>query len=82
MSIYEQLKDDLGYLQMGAAAERFALLADAAHRNSPELLAEIPHPGLVWTLVGVSFRSSLSCSCLVASEPVAVPVDVDHHAFV
>lgn len=30
MNLYEQLKDDLGYLQMGAAAERFALLAEEA----------------------------------------------------
>ena len=30
MSLYEQLKDDLGYLQMGAASERFAPLAEDA----------------------------------------------------
>src|SRR5680860_325640 len=30
MNLYEQLKDDLGYLQMGTAAERFALLAEEA----------------------------------------------------
>src|SRR5690554_4440020 len=30
MSVYEQLKDDLGHLQMDAAAERFALLAEDA----------------------------------------------------
>jgi DNA replication protein DnaC len=28
--IYEQLKDDFGYLQMGTAAERFAILAEEA----------------------------------------------------
>src|SRR5688572_4186209 len=30
MNLYEQLKDDLGYLQMGAASERFAPLAEDA----------------------------------------------------
>lgn len=30
MNLYEQLKDDLGYLQMAAAAEQFALLAEQA----------------------------------------------------
>lgn len=30
MNVYEQLKDDLGYLEMGAVAERFALLAEEA----------------------------------------------------
>ena len=30
MSVYEQLKDDLGYLQLGTAAGRFALLAEDA----------------------------------------------------
>lgn len=32
--VYEQLKDDLGYLQLGAAAERFAVLAEQAGKES------------------------------------------------
>lgn len=31
--VYEQLKDDLGYLQLGAAAERFAVLAEQAKKE-------------------------------------------------
>jgi DNA replication protein DnaC len=31
---YEQLKDDLGYLALGRAAERFAVLAEVAQRES------------------------------------------------
>jgi DNA replication protein DnaC len=31
--VYEQLKDDLGYLQLGAAAERFAVLAEQAGKD-------------------------------------------------
>jgi len=31
--VYEQLKDDLGYLALGAAAERFAVLAEQAARE-------------------------------------------------
>ena len=31
MSVYEQLKDDFGYLQLETAAERFALLAEEAN---------------------------------------------------
>jgi DNA replication protein DnaC len=30
---YEQLKDDLGYLQLGRAAERFAVLAEQANKD-------------------------------------------------
>lgn len=30
---YEQLKDDLGYLALGRAAERFAVLAEQAHKD-------------------------------------------------
>ena len=30
---YEQLKDDLGYLQLGRAAECFATLAEQASRD-------------------------------------------------
>jgi DNA replication protein DnaC len=33
-SAYEQLKDDLGYLALGRAAERFAVLAEQAHKEN------------------------------------------------
>jgi hypothetical protein len=55
---------------------------DGARWISPELLIEIPHPGVGWILGVASFGSSLSCSCLVGSEPVAVPVDADYDGFV
>lgn len=33
MSVYEQLKDDLGYLQLGRAAETFATMAETAKKQ-------------------------------------------------
>lgn len=54
MSVYEQLKDDLGYLQIGAASERFAVLAEDAQTEGwshVEYLARMvgeqaPPPGI------------------------------------
>ena len=43
-SVYEQLKDDLGYLQLGRAAETFATMAETAKRNDwshVQFLAEL-----------------------------------------
>jgi DNA replication protein DnaC len=44
VGVYEQLKDDLGYLQLGAAAERFAVLAEQAGQQGwshVEFLAKV-----------------------------------------
>ena len=44
VSVYEQLKDDLGYLQLGRAAETFATLAETAKKNDwthVQFLAEL-----------------------------------------
>ena len=40
-SPYEQLKDDLGYLQLGRAAERFAVVAEQAAKETRILVPDL-----------------------------------------
>jgi hypothetical protein len=42
VSVYEQLKDDLGYLQLGRAAETFATLAETAKRRTGPTCSSSP----------------------------------------